>query len=309
MVPYSLALTDSLTHSYLLTYSGKIDDIDESSDTKSESKVIEFKDAKMDDDKVSGVVAEKKSENALVESVEKLSITSESSTGTMHSLTYLLTYLLIYSLTADRGNLLTYTPQENKCNLSDHRVNAGCTAVVAFKHGNELYVANAGDSRGCLCRGTHLFTYLLTHSLTYSLTYIGDGSAFPLSEDHKPQQSREFTRIANAGGFVTGAGRINGNLNLSRALGTYRYESSHSLTHSLTYSILGDLKYKQTRNIPKEDQIITAEPDITVTTLLPDDRFFVLACDGTIPNSLTHLLTYSLTHLLTYSLAQGFGIV
>ncbi len=150
---------------------------------------------------------------------------------------------------------------------------------------------------------THSLTYLLTHSLTYSLTYIGDGSAFPLSEDHKPQQSREFTRIANAGGFVTGAGRINGNLNLSRALGTYRYESSHSLTHSLTYSILGDLKYKQTRNIPKEDQIITAEPDITVTTLLPDDRFFVLACDGTIPNSLTHLLTHSLTHLL-----RGLGL-
>jgi hypothetical protein len=61
-------LTDSLTH--LLTYSGKIDDKDESSDTKSESKVIEFKDAKMDDDKVSGVVAEKKSENALVEAVQ-----------------------------------------------------------------------------------------------------------------------------------------------------------------------------------------------------------------------------------------------
>ena len=30
---------------------------------------------------------------------------------------------------------------------------AGCTAVVAYKHGNKLYVANAGDSRGVLCRG------------------------------------------------------------------------------------------------------------------------------------------------------------
>lgn len=29
---------------------------------------------------------------------------------------------------------------------------AGCTAVVAFKHNNMLYVANAGDSRGVLCR-------------------------------------------------------------------------------------------------------------------------------------------------------------
>lgn len=29
---------------------------------------------------------------------------------------------------------------------------AGCTAIVAFKYGNMLYVANAGDSRGVLCR-------------------------------------------------------------------------------------------------------------------------------------------------------------
>jgi len=32
-------------------------------------------------------------------------------------------------------------------------VQAGCTAVVALKHSSTLYVANAGDSRGVLCRG------------------------------------------------------------------------------------------------------------------------------------------------------------
>lgn len=30
---------------------------------------------------------------------------------------------------------------------------AGCTAVAALKRNNMLYVANAGDSRGVLCRG------------------------------------------------------------------------------------------------------------------------------------------------------------
>ena len=45
------------------------------------------------------------------------------------------------------------------------RIQAGCTAVVALLRGNELFVANAGDSRAILCRS---------------------GQAVPLSHDHKP---------------------------------------------------------------------------------------------------------------------------
>jgi len=58
------------------------------------------------------------------------------------------------------------------------RVQAGCTAVVAVKWGNDLFVANAGDSRGVLCRS---------------------GQAVALSEDHKPAQEIERNRILNAG--------------------------------------------------------------------------------------------------------------
>jgi protein phosphatase 1G len=61
---------------------------------------------------------------------------------------------------------------------ADARVQAGCTAVVAVKYGNELFVANAGDSRGVLCRG---------------------GEAVALSEDHKPAHETERNRILNAG--------------------------------------------------------------------------------------------------------------
>ena len=59
-------------------------------------------------------------------------------------------------------------------------------------------VANVGDSRCVLCR---------------------NGVAIDMSVDHKPDDDKELKRIENAGGKVTTDGRVNGGLNLSRALG------------------------------------------------------------------------------------------
>ena len=59
-------------------------------------------------------------------------------------------------------------------------------------------VANAGDSRCVLSRG---------------------GQALDLSFDHKPEDEPELNRIEKAGGKVTPDGRVNGGLNLSRAIG------------------------------------------------------------------------------------------
>lgn len=42
----------------------------------------------------------------------------------------------------------------------------------------------------------------------------------------------------------------------------------------------GDLKYKGNTNIPAKDQMITAEPDVTITPLCDEDEFLLLACDG-----------------------------
>ena len=89
------------------------------------------------------------------------------------------------------------------CNLPDHAIHAGATAVVAVILGSQLTVANAGDSRAILCRS---------------------GVAYPLTADHKPLQDRELTRIRNAGGFVNHFGRVNGNLNLSRSIGDLKYK-------------------------------------------------------------------------------------
>jgi len=90
-------------------------------------------------------------------------------------------------------------PRKQICTLDDHPIRAGCTAVVGVLVGNELIVANAGDSRAVICRA--------------------GGGAEALSFDHKPSHEIEKNRVLAAGGFVNSFGRINGNLNLSRSIG------------------------------------------------------------------------------------------
>eukprot|EP00745_Piridium_sociabile_P040745 TRINITY_DN7906_c0_g1_i5.p1 TRINITY_DN7906_c0_g1~~TRINITY_DN7906_c0_g1_i5.p1 ORF type:complete len:416 (+),score=50.75 TRINITY_DN7906_c0_g1_i5:51-1298(+) len=87
----------------------------------------------------------------------------------------------------------------------------GATAVVAYiSNGNprRIYVANAGDSRCVLSRA---------------------GKAFEMSRDHKPTLEDEDMRIRKAGGCVI-RGRVDGNLNLSRALGDLYYKRDNHLT-------------------------------------------------------------------------------
>ncbi|XP_069461562.1 protein phosphatase 1G isoform X1 [Ambystoma mexicanum] len=116
---------------------------------------------------------------------------------------------------------------------------SGTTAVVALIRGKQLIVANAGDSRCVVSEG---------------------GKAVDMSYDHKPEDELELARIKNAGGKVTMDGRVNGGLNLSRAI--------------------GDHFYKRNKNLPPEEQMISALPDIKVLTLNEEHNFMVIACDG-----------------------------
>uniref|UniRef100_A0A8C5H4P5 Protein phosphatase 1G n=1 Tax=Gouania willdenowi TaxID=441366 RepID=A0A8C5H4P5_GOUWI len=116
---------------------------------------------------------------------------------------------------------------------------SGTTAVVALIRGKQLIVANAGDSR-CVVSER--------------------GKAVDMSYDHKPEDEVELTRIKNAGGKVTMDGRVNGGLNLSRAI--------------------GDHFYKRNKVLPPEEQMISAMPDVKVLTLNEDHDFMVIACDG-----------------------------
>jgi len=115
---------------------------------------------------------------------------------------------------------------------------AGCTANVILIHKGNIYCANSGDSR----------------------TYVySDKKVIALSEDHKPDNEIEKNRITRAGGFII-EGRVNGNLNLSRAL--------------------GDLEYKKNTTLKPEEQLISAMPDVVKRPIKPEDTFLVMGCDG-----------------------------
>ena len=87
----------------------------------------------------------------------------------------------------------------------DHK---GCTANVLLIKNNFLYVANAGDARCILSV---------------------NGKVFTMSTDHKPQVLTEKHRIMKAGSVITAEGRIDGNLNLSRAIGDLAYKKRPKL--------------------------------------------------------------------------------
>lgn len=77
--------------------------------------------------------------------------------------------------------------------------------------------------------------------------------------DHKPYNEEERKRIENAGGSVM-IQRVNGSLAVSRALGDYDYKNVSGLSPT--------------------EQLVSAEPDLTIIDRSEDDEFVILACDG-----------------------------
>lgn len=105
--------------------------------------------------------------------------------------------------------------------------------------GCDIFTANAGDSRAVM--GT-------------------SGRAGALSFDHKPTNPTERARIIRAGSYVNAEGRVDGNLNLSRAI--------------------GDLAHKTNSKIHLKDQAITSFPDVKVVKTTSKTDFLVMGCDG-----------------------------
>lgn len=91
------------------------------------------------------------------------------------------------------------------------------------------------------------------------LIICGEDAVIFSTLDHKPTQPSEQARIENAGGTVTFR-RVNGDLAVSRALGDFLYKANDSL--------------------PDVEQMVSAEPEVSIVQRKETDQFVVLACDG-----------------------------
>lgn len=135
---------------------------------------------------------------------------------------------------------------------------AGSTAVVVVVATDTLCCANVGDSRAILCR---------------------DGTALPLSRDHKPSRDDEAARIREAGGFVIHK-RVMGELAVSRAFGDAELKKT---VQDLATGILPEFQPIDASfaDSTADRRLVVAEPEIIFHALdKTKDEFILLACDG-----------------------------
>ena len=120
---------------------------------------------------------------------------------------------------------------------------SGTTALTVLIWGDQLLVANAGDCRAVLCRR---------------------GKAIDLTTDHRPSNPEEALRVKVAGGHICSDGYLNGHLAVLRALGDHHFKDLKSPTGP-DGAMAGPL---------------IAEPEVASHTILPEDEFILMACDG-----------------------------
>jgi len=114
----------------------------------------------------------------------------------------------------------------------------GTTANIVLLKDGYCYVSNGGDSLAVLYK---------------------NGKAYKLNIEHKISHPKERERIIKAG-YTISNDRIEGRLNLTRAL--------------------GDFMYKDNQKIGWENQAVTCFPNINKFKVTSDMEFLVMGCDG-----------------------------
>lgn len=151
--------------------------------------------------------------------------------------------------------------------------NSGSTACTAIIVGNELYVANVGDSRCVICRS---------------------GLSLNLTVDQNCDRVDEKKRVEEAGAMVI-RGRVFGDLAVTRSIG----DRGFKFTKEEADTKEGDVGYHSPvayLNDPMHAKpSVIAVPEIEVHTIKPVDEFMVLASDGLF-NALSNMEVVTFVH-------------
>jgi len=114
----------------------------------------------------------------------------------------------------------------------------GTTANIIFIKKEHFYISNVGDSYSVLFR---------------------NGKATKLNTEHKTNVPGEYTRIINAGYKIIN-NRVDGKLNLTRAIGDFVFKNNH--------------------NLKPFDQAVIVYPEVKKYKITKDMEFIIMACDG-----------------------------
>ena len=114
----------------------------------------------------------------------------------------------------------------------------GTTANIMLIKNGVIYIANAGDSLSVMYKNK---------------------KAYNLNKEHQTVIESEKERVLKSGASIVGY-RINGMLNLTRAI--------------------GDLKFKSNFNLKRHEQSVISLPEITKIEYTEDIDFIIMGCDG-----------------------------
>ena len=114
----------------------------------------------------------------------------------------------------------------------------GTTANIILIKNGIIYIANVGDSLSVIYKNK---------------------KAYNLNREHQTIMESEKERVLKSGATINGY-RINGTLNLTRAI--------------------GDLRFKSNNNLKRHEQSVISLPEITKIEDTEDIDFIIMGCDG-----------------------------
>jgi serine/threonine protein phosphatase PrpC len=142
----------------------------------------------------------------------------------------------------DNSDNLSYKKKQlNQKNINRDKFvsnEMGTTANIMLIKNGIIYIANVGDSLSVMYKNR---------------------KAYNLNKEHQIIIDSEKERVLKSGATIVGY-RINGMLNLTRAI--------------------GDLKFKSNQNLKRHEQSVIAVPEITKIEYTDDIDFIIMGCDG-----------------------------